>query len=125
MTRDEIKQAIGTRSDKWLESRWSVLNSAIKAIEPEFTEVEAAFDHDYTVDSKDDDLEKHVCDQCLEIWAQTTSTDTEGTVSWTEIRDMINEEIERREEWHSDENQKRIKGLAKPATVKGVKLELK
>jgi len=97
MTREEVQTNLNTRDLEWLESRWSVLHEAIKAIEPHLAEVEAAFDHDYTVNSKDDDLEKYVCDQCLELWAQVTSTDTEGTVSWTEIMDMLNDEIERRE----------------------------
>lgn len=36
---------------------------------------------------------------------------------------MIDEELNRREDWRSDENQKLIKGLAKPAAVKGRRLE--
>ncbi len=123
MTRDEIKQVITTKNDEWLESRWSILNDAIKKIEPELTEIEAAFDHDYTVNSQDDPLEQHVTDQVLAICSMVTLSDTEMTVSWTEIQDMINKEIERREDWRSDENQKQIMGLAKPAAVKRIRLE--
>jgi len=137
MTRDEIKQAISTKDDDWLESRWSVLDEAIKAIEPHLAEVEAAFDHDYSSKNDSDTLEKSVCDQVLELCNVVTTHDTEGIMSWGELLELINSEIEKREipkkttkwsiradeAWRSDENQKRIKGLAKPAAVKGMKLE--
>lgn len=98
MTRDEIKQAIGTKSDEWLESRWSVLNEAIKAIEPHMAEVETAFDHDYGMASDTTDtLEKIVSDQVCEICNVVTTHDTEGTMSWGELLELIDLEIKRRE----------------------------
>ena len=124
MTRDEIKQAIATKSDEWLESRWSVLNEASKVIEPHMAEVEAAFDHDYGMAPDiPDTLEKTVSDQVCEICNVVTTHDTEGTMSWGELLEFIDLEIKKREEWRSDENQKQIKGLAKPA-VMGIKIEL-
>ena len=49
MTRDKLIHIISSKDDDWLESRWSVLNEAIIKIEPVLAEVEAAFDHDYTL----------------------------------------------------------------------------
>jgi len=98
MTRDEIKQAIGTKSDGWLENRWSVLDEAIKAIEPHMAEVETAFDHDYGMAPDiPDTLEKTVSDQVLEICNIVTTHDTEGTMSWGELLELIDLEIKRRE----------------------------
>ena len=122
MTRDEIKQAINTRSDEWLESRWSVLNEAIEAIEPHLVEVEVAFDYDYTALDTSESLEQSVCDQVLKLCNVITTHDTENTVSWGELLELIDLEIKGREEWRSDENQKLIKGLAKPAAAKGYKI---
>jgi len=124
MTRDEIKQAISIKADEWLESRWSVLDEAIKAIEPHMAEVEAAFDHDYGMaPDTPDTLEKAVSDQVLEICNIVTTHDTENTMSWGELLELIDLEIKGREDWRSDENQKRIMGLAKPMAVKGRRLE--
>ncbi len=98
MTRDEIIHVIQSKDDDWLESRWSVLDGAIKAIEPHLAEVEAAFDHDYTLQpDTPDTLEKSVSDQVLELCNVVTIHDTEGEMSWGELLELINTEIERRE----------------------------
>jgi len=97
MTRDEIIRVVQSKDDDWLESRWSVLDEAIKAIEPHLAGVEAAFDHDYTTAPDSPSLEKSVCDQVLGICNVVTTHDSEGTVSWGELLELINTEIERRE----------------------------
>ncbi len=99
MTRDEMIHAIQSKDDDWLESRWSVLHAAIKAIEPHLAEVEAAFDYDYTDsgDTTEATLEKAVCDQVLALCNVVTIHDTDGTISWGELLELINTEIERRE----------------------------
>ena len=97
MTRDEIIQAIKSKHDDWLESRWSVLDEVIKVIEPHLATVEAAFDYDYTKPSSEDSMEKSVCDQVLGLCSIVTTHDTEGTVSWGELRELIDLEINRRE----------------------------
>ena len=101
MTRDEIKQAINIKADEWLESRWSVLYEAIKTIEPHMAEVEAAFDHDYGMaPDTPDTLEKIVSDQVCEICSVVTTHDTEGTMSWGELLELIDLEIARRDKLH-------------------------
>jgi len=98
MTHNEIKQAIATKSDEWLESRWSVLNEAIKVIEPHLAEVEAAFDYDYGMTRPTpESLEQIVCDQVLELCNVITTHDTENTMSWGELLELIDLEINRRE----------------------------
>ncbi len=99
MTRDETIHVIQSKDDDWLESRWSVLDGAIKAIEPHLAEVEAAFDYDYTDsgDTTEASLEKSVCDQVLGLCNVVTTHDTEGEMSWGELLELINTEIERRE----------------------------
>ncbi len=100
MTRDETIHAIQSKDDDWLESRWSVLHVAIRAIEPNLAAVEAAFDYDYTMVPADYTpltLEKHVCDQVLELCNVVTTHDTEGEMSWGELLELINTEIERRD----------------------------
>ena len=98
MTRDEIIHVIQSKDDDWLESRWSVLDEAIKAIEPHLAEVEAAFDYDYTASiDAPESLEEHVSSQVLELCNVVTTNDTEGEMSWGELLELINTEIERRE----------------------------
>lgn len=97
MTRDELIKSIKTRDDDWLESRRSVLNEAIIKIEPHLAEVEAAFDYDYSTSMEDDTLEKAVCDQVLGLCNVVTTHDTEGTVSWGELLELLDLEIGRRE----------------------------
>ena len=99
MTRDEIIHVISSKDDDWLESRWSVLNEAIIKIEPLLAEVEAAFDYDYTDsgDTTEASLEKAVCDQVLALCNIVTIHDTEGTMSWGELLEIIDLEIKRRE----------------------------
>ena len=97
MTRNEIIHVIQSKDDDWLESRWSVLDEAIKAIEPHLAAVEAAFDYDYTKPSSEDSMEKSICDQVLGLCSIVTTHDTEGTVSWGELLELIDMEIKRRE----------------------------
>lgn len=97
MTREEIQDDLKTRAVEWLESRWSVLDVATKAIELNLAEIEAAFDCDYTSSDDKDTLEKSVCYQALELYNIVTTHDTEGVVSWGELLELINTEIERRD----------------------------
>jgi len=97
MTRDEIQDDVKTRDLDWLESRWSVLNEAIEAIEPHLAEVEAAFDYDYTALDTSESLEQSVCDQVLKLCNVVTTHDTEVTMSWGELLELIDLEIKRRE----------------------------
>ncbi len=98
MTKAQIKTDIQMRDDDWLESRWSVLNEAITKIEPHLAEVEAAFDYDYGVTRPTpESLEQSVCDQVLALCNVVTTHDTEGTVSWGELLELIDLEIKRRE----------------------------
>lgn len=122
MTREEVQTNLNTRDLDWLESRWSVLNEAVKKIEPHLAEIETAFHYDYTVDM-DNPLEEQVCGQVLEMCNIVTTHDTENTMSWGELLELINNEIEKREAWRSDKNQKLIKALLKPLAVKGRRLE--
>lgn len=97
MTGEEVQANLNTRDLEWLESRWSVLNEAIKKIKPHLAEVEAAFDFDYTTEEPGDILEKSVCDQVIELCNVITTHDTENTMSWSDLLELIDLEIERRE----------------------------
>lgn len=96
MKRNEIIKDLQTRDKDWLESCWSVLDEAIKAIEPHLTEVETAFDYDYTCGDDKNILEELVCGQVLEMCCIVTISDVIEVHSWHELRNLIDDEIKKR-----------------------------